>query len=238
MKILALDSSGLVASVALVEDDNMLGEYTVNYKKTHSQTLLPMLDEVAKMIDRDLNSIDAIAVAAGPGSFTGLRIGSSTAKGMALALKKPILSIPTLEGLAYRLTPVTDELVCPLMDARRNQVYTGIYQNKKEGIEAVRQQEAVAIEELIEQVNALERPVVFLGDGVPVQKEVLEANITVPYRFAPAHLNRQSASAVAALGVVYYKEGKSEDARDHKPIYLRQSQAERERALRLKGEQA
>ena len=238
MKILALDSSGLVASVALVEDDNMLGEYTVNYKKTHSQTLLPMLDEVAKMIDLDLNSIDAIAVAAGPGSFTGLRIGSSTAKGMALALKKPILSIPTLEGLAYRLTPVTDELVCPLMDARRNQVYTGIYQNKKEGIEAVRQQEAVAIEELIEQVNALERPVVFLGDGVPVQKEALEANITVPYRFAPAHLNRQSASAVAALGVVYYKEGKSEDARDHKPIYLRQSQAERERALRLKGEQA
>lgn len=238
MKILALDSSGLVASVALVEDDNMLGEYTVNYKKTHSQTLLPMLDEVAKMIDLDLNSIDAIAVAAGPGSFTGLRIGSSTAKGMALALKKPILSIPTLEGLAYRLTPVTDELVCPLMDARRNQVYTGIYQYKEEGIEAVRQQEAVAIEELIEQVNALERPVVFLGDGVPVQKEALEANVTVPYRFAPAHLNRQSASAVAALGVVYYKEGKSEDARDHKPIYLRQSQAERERALRLKGEQA
>ena len=149
----------------------------------------------------ELEELDAIAVAAGPGSFTGLRIGSSTAKGMALALKKPILSIPTLEGLAYRLTPVTDELVCPLMDARRNQVYTGIYQNKKEGIEAVRQQEAVAIEELIEQVNALERPVVFLGDGVPVQKEALEANITVPYRFAPAHLNRQSASAVAALGV-------------------------------------
>lgn len=238
MKILGLDSSGIVASVAVVEDDILVAEYTVNYKKTHSQTLLPMLDEIAKMTELDLNTIDAIAVAAGPGSFTGLRIGSSTAKGMALALKKPILSIPTLEGLAYRLTPVTDELVCPLMDARRNQVYTGIYQNKKEGIEAVRQQEAVAIEELIEQVNALERPVVFLGDGVPVQKEVLEANITVPYRFAPAHLNRQSASAVAALGVVYYKEGKSEDARDHKPIYLRQSQAERERALRLKGEQA
>ena len=91
MKILALDSSGLVASVALVEDDNMLGEYTVNYKKTHSQTLLPMLDEVAKMIDLDLNSIDAIAVAAGPGSFTGLRIGSATAKGLGLALDKPCL---------------------------------------------------------------------------------------------------------------------------------------------------
>ena len=84
MKLLALDSSGLVASVAIVEDDNMLGEYTVNYKKTHSQTLLPMLDEVAKMIELDLNSIDASAVAAGPGSFTGLRIGSATAKGLGL----------------------------------------------------------------------------------------------------------------------------------------------------------
>ena len=238
MKILGIDSSGLVASAAILSDDTVVSEFTVNNKKTHSQTLLPMIEQVVKMAGIELEELDAIAVAAGPGSFTGLRIGSSTAKGMALALKKPILSIPTLEGLAYRLTPVTDELVCPLMDARRNQVYTGIYQNKKEGIEAVRQQEAVAIEELIEQVNALERPVVFLGDGVPVQKEALEANITVPYRFAPAHLNIQSASAVAALGVVYYKEGKSEDARDHKPIYLRQSQAERERALRLKGEQA
>ena len=186
MKILGIDSSGLVASAAILSDDTVVSEFTVNNKKTHSQTLLPMIEQVVKMAGIELEELDAIAVAAGPGSFTGLRIGSSTAKGMALALKKPILSIPTLEGLAYRLTPVTDELVCPLMDARRNQVYTGIYQNKKEGIEAVRQQEAVAIEELIEQVNALERPVVFLGDGVPVQKEVLEANITVPYRFAPA----------------------------------------------------
>ena len=91
MKILGLDSSGLVASVAIAEDDNLLGEYTVNYKKTHSQTLLPMLDEVARMIELDLSSIDAIAVAGGPGSFTGLRIGSATAKGLGLALEKPIL---------------------------------------------------------------------------------------------------------------------------------------------------
>ena len=85
MKILALDSSGLVASVAVMEDDNLLGEYTINHKKTHSQTLLPMLDEVAKMIELDLSSVDVIAVSAGPGSFTGLRIGSATAKGLALA---------------------------------------------------------------------------------------------------------------------------------------------------------
>lgn len=97
MKILGLDSSGLVASVAIAEDDNLLGEYTVNYKKTHSQTLLPMLDEVARMIELDLSSIDAIAVAGGPGSFTGLRIGSATAKGLGLALEKPILNVPTVD---------------------------------------------------------------------------------------------------------------------------------------------
>ena len=126
MKILALDSSGIVASVAVVENDNLLGEYTVNYKKTHSQTLLPMLDEVASMIELDLETIDAIAVAAGPGSFTGLRIGSATAKGLGLALKKPLLAIPTVEGLAYNLYDAKG-LICPLMDARRSQVYTGIY---------------------------------------------------------------------------------------------------------------
>ena len=93
MKILALDSSGLVASVAVVEEDQLLAEYTVNYKKTHSQTLLPMLDEIAKMIELDLETIDAIAVAAGPGSFTGLRIGSATAKGLGLALKKPLIRL-------------------------------------------------------------------------------------------------------------------------------------------------
>ena len=100
MKILAIDSSGLVASVAVVEDDNMLAEYTINYKKTHSQTLLPMLGEISKMIELDLKSVDAIAVAAGPGSFTGLRIGSATAKGLGLALDKPLISVPTVDALA------------------------------------------------------------------------------------------------------------------------------------------
>lgn len=103
MKILALDSSGLVASVAVVSDDNLIGEYTINYKKTHSQTLLPMLDEVAKMTELDLNTIDFIAVSAGPGSFTGLRIGSATAKGLAMALDKQIVSVPTVDALAYNL---------------------------------------------------------------------------------------------------------------------------------------
>lgn len=103
MKILALDSSGLVASVAVVENDTLLAEYTVNYKKTHSQTLLPMLDEISNMTELDLSTIDAIAVAGGPGSFTGLRIGSATAKGLGLALEKPLISIPTTAAIAYNI---------------------------------------------------------------------------------------------------------------------------------------
>ena len=118
MKVLGIDSSGMVATVAVVEDTQMLAEYTINYKKTHSQTLLPMLDEVAKMIELDLNTIDAIAVAAGPGSFTGLRIGSATAKGLGLALKKPLVSVPTLEGIAYNFCG-SEKVICPMMDARR-----------------------------------------------------------------------------------------------------------------------
>src|SRR5699024_7251818 len=121
MRIQALDSSGMVGSVAVREDDILLGEYTVNYKKTHSQTLLPMLDTVAQMLELDLHTVDAIAVAAGPGSFTGLRIGAATAKGLGLALAKPLIAVPTVDALAYNLG-VTDRIICPIMDARRNQV--------------------------------------------------------------------------------------------------------------------
>ena len=128
MKILALDSSGLVASVALTEEDALIAEYTIQYKKTHSQTLLPMLEEIRRMVELDMDTVDAVAVAAGPGSFTGLRIGSATAKGLAFAMEKPVIPVPTLEGLAWQMYG-TDALVCPIMDARRSQVYTGLYES-------------------------------------------------------------------------------------------------------------
>lgn len=227
MRILGLDSSGLVASVAVVEEDNMLAEYTVNYKKTHSQTLLPMLDEIARLIELDLNTIDAIAVAAGPGSFTGLRIGSATAKGLGLALDKPLISVPTVDGLAYNLYGCRD-MVCPLMDARRNQVYTGVYQFDENGMKVIVPQCAVGIDEIIAQINEISAPVTFLGDGVAVFRNYIAEHCQVPYAFAPAHMSKQRAAAVAALGLVYAKEGKLESAAEHRPDYLRLSQAERE----------
>lgn len=229
MKIIALDSSGIVASVAVVEDDKLLAEYTVNHKKTHSQTLLPMLDEAAGMIELDLDTADAVAVAAGPGSFTGLRIGSATAKGLGLALGKPLVAVPTLEALAYNLYD-TAGLICPLMDARRNQVYTGIYRFTDHKLQVVKEQAAVGILEILQTLNDLGEPVTFLGDGVPVFHEVIAGTVKVPYSFAPAHVNKQRAGAVAALAIEYVREGRTETAEKHRPEYLRASQAERERA--------
>lgn len=235
MKILALDSSGLVAGIAVVEDDNLLGEYTINYKKTHSQTLLPMLDAVAGMIELDLDTIDAIAVSAGPGSFTGLRIGSATAKGLGLALDKPLIHIPTVDALACNLWGC-EKLVCPLMDARRNQTYTGIYRFDNGCLKVIQEQCAVGIDAIINQVNEIGQPVVFLGDGVPVFRSYIEENCKVRFLFAPAHMNKQRAGSVAWLGLQYAEAGKLETAAEHRPDYLRLSQAERERKERLESE--
>ncbi len=233
MKLLALDSSGLVASVAIVTEEAMLAEYTVNYKKTHSQTLLPMLDEIVKMVELDLAEVDAIAVAAGPGSFTGLRIGSATAKGLGLALKKPIIAVPTLEALAYNLYG-TDKLICPMMDARRNQVYTGLYEFYGDDFKIVRQQAALAVEDILKEINQMGREVIFSGDGISVYKEIIKEITQVNYHIAPLHLNRQRAGSIGALGLIYYERNEIQTAAQHEPVYLRLSQAERERAERMK----
>lgn len=235
MKIIAIDSSGLAASTALLEDDVLIGEYNIQYKKTHSQTLLPMLDELKRMTELDLSTVDAIALAKGPGSFTGLRIGSAAAKGLGLALNIPLIEIPTLDGLACNLYG-TDKLVCPIMDARRNQVYTGIYEYNKTEESPLRyrlcrllSQCAVSIEEIAGRLNEIKREVMFLGDGVPVYAGKLAELMRVPYGFAPAHMNRQRAAAFGILAFEYLREGKTVTAAEHAPEYLRLSQAEREK---------
>jgi tRNA threonylcarbamoyladenosine biosynthesis protein TsaB len=236
MKILALDSSGLVASVAIVVDDITVAEYTMNYKKTHSQTLLPMLNEVKEMTELDLNTIDAIAVAAGPGSFTGLRIGSATAKGLGLALNLPIIPVPTVDALAYNLYG-SDKLICPLMDARRNQVYTGLYEFVNNKLTIIENQCAADINDIVDKINDFcsknNNEVIFLGDGVDVYKSKIEEIIKVSYSFAPACANRQRAACVATLAKEMYQNGIYESAADHAPDYLRLSQAERERKEKL-----
>lgn len=230
MRILGIESSSLVASVAIVEDGVTMAEYTANFKKTHSQTLLPMIDAMVSLLDVDLSTIDAIAVSGGPGSFTGLRIGSATAKGLGLALNKPLIHVPTLDGTAYNMFGASG-LICPIMDARRNQVYTGIYRFEKD-FQIVMEQDALDMNDLIDKLNEMGERVIFLGDGVPVHEKLIAEKLTVPYDITPAHVNRQRAASVAALGAVYFAEGKTETAEEHGPDYLRKSQAEREREER------
>ncbi len=235
MKVLAIDSSGLVASVAVVTQDDVIAEYTFNYKKTHSITLMPMVDEIMKRLEIDINEIDAIAISSGPGSFTGLRIGASTAKGLGLVLKKPLINIPTLDAIAFNLFK-TDGLICPIMDARRNQVYTGIYKFVDDEFYTVQSQMAVEINEIANEINKLNKSVIFLGDGVPVYKDILKELLHVPYQFAPVHLSKQRAGAVGALGLKYLEKGITVSANEFEPIYLRASQAEREMAEKNRKE--
>ncbi len=229
MKILAIDSSGLVASVALLADDVVVAEYSVNNKMTHSQTLVPMLNEIKKMLDLDLASIDAIAVAKGPGSFTGLRIGSATVKGMGLALEKPVIPVGTVDALSFNAWGYAG-LICPIMDARREQVYTGIYRFRNGQWEILKEQCAISVAELTDILNQMEGPVLFLGDGCPVYRDRLNERMQIPFSFAPAHMNRQRAASLGVLAMEYYKQGITETADAHRPEYLRKSQAEREAA--------
>ena len=152
MRILAIDSSAMVATVAVTTDGVLNAEYTINHKKTHSQTLLPMIDEMCKTIELDMKTVDAIAISGGPGSYTGLRIGSATAKGFGLALGIPIINVPTMDALAYNMFS-SQYIVCPIMDARRGQVYTGIYQFEGTEMQTIKEQCIMMLEDLIEELD-------------------------------------------------------------------------------------
>lgn len=235
MKILAIEASSAVASVAILTDDIITAEYTINNRLTHSQTLLPMIDEVCRMTETDVADFDAIAVSSGPGSFTGLRIGSATAKGLAQALGIPIIHVPTLEAMAYNYYG-TNATVCPIMDARRNQVYTGVYYFRNNKLMSYMEGCAISADELLDFLNEAKLcNIVFVGDGIPVFRQHIDEKADFEHNYAPAGMNRQRASSVALLGAEYLKEGRTETADAHLPDYFRKSQAEREREGKLAG---
>ncbi len=234
MKVLAIDSSGMAVSAAVADDNNVIAEFTVNNRQTHSQTLLPMVDNVVQMSEIPLTDIDAIAVSSGPGSFTGLRIGSATAKGLGLALNKPIVPVPSLDALAYRAA-CFNGIICPLMDARRNQVYTAAYNMEDGKLVNIIEQKATGITDILYGLREYGKEVLFLGDGVDVYRDIIIKEAGIEFSFAPAHISKQSAASVAMLGIIYYSEGRYESAAEHKPFYLRKPQAEREREERMQG---
>lgn len=227
MKVLAIDTSSIVATVALLEDDKLLCEYILNHTKTHSQKLMPMVEEVLEATDNSMKDIDYIAIASGPGSFTGLRIGGATAKGLAFAIDKKVVSISTLEGLAFNL-PYCEGLICPIMDARRDQVYTGIYKWEMGNFYALKEDDALALEELLDYFKSGEDVVTFLGDGIGVHRDKILEVLGPKARFAPVNASLNRASSIGQLAMYRINKGEAICHHDFAPSYLRKSQAERE----------
>ena len=232
MKILAVEASGAVASAALIEDDILRAEFTLNHKMTHSQTIMPLINEIKEYLELNLATIDFIACSAGPGSFTGLRIGAATAKGLAMGIKKPIVPVSALAGMAYNVY-MTSALICPIVDARRNQVYTAFYKWNRGRLECVSQDRIAMIDEVLAEAASFEMPVIFVGDGIFVHRDKLTANES--FTVAPASCNMQRAASVASLAAELVLEGKYVDGGDFVPVYLRKSQAERELEEKMQG---
>lgn len=224
MKVLGIDTSSDVASVAVINDDRLIAEYTLNFKKTHSERLMPMIDEMLASCQHSLDDIDVFAVSVGPGSFTGLRIGIATAKGLAHACNKPIVPVCSLSAMAYNL-PMCEHLIVPIMDARRQQVYTATYIWDEDGFKEIEEPRAVSIEECIEDCGNFV-DVVFVGDGVPVFRDYIISKMGNKAKFAPAGNNLQRAASVASLGLSNID--KALNCHEIVPMYIRKSQAERE----------
>lgn len=223
MKILAIDTSSTVASVAILDEDKIAAEYSINYKMTHSVTLMQMLKNIIKISGIELSEIDAFAIDAGPGSFTGLKIGSATIKALAYACNKPVISVETTLSLAYNIY-MKEGLVCPVMDARRDRVYSGIYEYDNYKLKCLLEQDAYELLYLIDKINLSNKNVVFVGDGVDVYKELIIKNCKNAV-FAYPHLLLQRAGSVAFAAKMKYEDGKYDTAFNHKPIYLRESSA-------------
>ena len=228
MKILALDSTAVAASVALCEDDRLLGEYTIRNGNTHSETLLPMVESVLRFFELTPDNVDLFAASAGPGSFTGVRIGAATLKGLAFQTEKPCIGVSTLEALAHNLDAVNG-IVCPVMNARRKQVYTALFRMENGNPTRLLPDSALPLSELDEILKKYSaEPIYLVGDGYDISVEAL----TCPLRTTPERLRHQSAYSVAQTAWAAYRSGVRTTDCEMAPTYLRPSQAERERAER------
>ena len=229
MKILAVETSSSVASVAIVDDDKLVCEGILNNKLTHSQTLMPMVDDVFKKSELTPEDIDLFAVAEGPGSFTGLRIGVTTIKGLAHACDKPVCGVNTLEALAYNL-PFCPYIIAPIMDARREQVYNAFYKWENGILSEIAAPRAISLDDCLRELLEIGEIVVFLGDGVPVFRDKIKAALKEQAKFAPQLACSQRAACVAEAA----KNKETKYYGELSPVYLRKSQAEREAEEREK----
>lgn len=223
MKVLGIDTSTSCGSVGLVDDGEVIADYLLNISVTHSERLLGAIELVLKEARCHIENIDGWAIALGPGSFTGLRIGVSTVKGLALATGKPAVGISTLDVLAFQI-PTTPHLICPILDARKQEVYTAFYRFEKENtLKRLSPYQTLRPKDLAKNIK---EPTIFLGDGVKTYKNFLKNSLSSLAIFSPACLHFSHGSMVAGLGSDLLREGKSLDLSTLVPIYIRPSEAE------------
>lgn len=234
MLILAFETSAKAASVALLEDGRLLGESYQNTGLTHSQTLLVMAEDLLKQCGRTVGDITAVAVAEGPGSFTGVRIGVAAAKGFAWGGELPCYGVSTLEAMAESLG-IYQGYVCPCMDARRSQVYNSLFYVNQGNIQRLREDRAIALADLAGELKELTEPVFLVGDGSALAFRTLSVQIP-KLVLPPEHRMHQRAAGVAILAAKKIAAGEPGDGNVLTPNYLRLSQAERERMEKLKME--
>ncbi len=231
MKLLALETSAKAASCAVLEDGAPVASAWQQSGLTHSRTLMPMVEDMLRNSGMTIAGMDAIAVAAGPGSFTGLRIGIAAVKGLSWAADKPCVAVSTLEAMAAPLAHMDGLIVCA-MDARRQQVYNALFRAKNGQLERLAPDRAISLEELAEELAGHERRRIVVGDGAALCHGFLTAH-GVPCELAPVHLRSQSAVGVALAADAMVRAGRTVTAQELTPVYLRLSQAERERLERL-----
>ena len=233
MTILAIDSSAKAASVCIANEEKIIGEFFINTSLTHSQTLMPMTEQLLKNTEMTIDDVDAIAVNAGPGSFTGVRIGVAAAKGLAFPKNLPCVSVSTLESMAYNLLG-TDCVVCAVMDARCSQVYNAMFRIKGETVERLTDDRALSLSDLLLEFKQTDKRILIVGDGAEITYDFLknEASNAV---LAPKNRRTQTASSVALAAFQKLFEGKTQTAAELMPIYLRLPQAQRELNARLRN---
>ena len=237
MLILALDSTAQVGSVALCQDEALIAEYTLNTGHTHSETLLPMVESVLKISGYTVDDVDLFVCTAGPGSFTGVRIGASTVKGMAFGKGKPCLGVSTLEALALNGVAL-EGILCPAMNARRQQVYNALFDCNGTSLSRLCEDRALAITELGEELTEKypDRPVYLMGDGAKLVYDALRETMGERLILLPERLIHQSGYNTAMAGLRLHREGVTTTDAELSPVYLRPSQAERMRMEKLKNE--
>jgi len=230
MKILALDSSAITAAVALCEDETLLASFVENNGNTHSQTLLPMIEQMLKINNTDIDEIDLFALSAGPGSFTGVRIGAATIKGLAFGRNKPCVAVSTIAALAENLR-FFNGIICPVMNARRSQLYNAVFLSNGNNIKRLCADRLITEDDLYLELKNYNDKIYFCGDGYSLIKAACSS---IKTENTPEYLIPPSGYSVAVCAIEAYKKGDFTTDKKLSPVYLRASQAERELAEKNK----